>query len=100
MIIVDDTCDKRNCHYNLKAVPEQLTHITRSDMISVFREIPSNSWLLLFSNEESEICSEVYEKDNSKLPTSFSKLLQILAYSHKCHVIGRDHTPDVSSNLL
>ena len=66
MIIVDDTCDKTNRHYNLKSVPEQLTLLTRSDMTSVFREIPSNYWLLLFSTEEPEIYSDVYEKDNSK----------------------------------
>ena len=98
MIIIDDTCDKRNRHYNLKSFPEQLTLTTKSDMTSVFREIPSNYWLLLFSTEESEIYSDVYEKDNSKLPTSFSKLLQILSNSHKCQFIGRVHTPEDSSN--
>ena len=32
-------------------------------MASVFREIPCNFWLLLYSIEKSETCSNVYEKD-------------------------------------
>ena len=78
MYTVDDTCDKRNCHYNLKSSPENLTSLTtRREMTSVFRELPSNYWLLLVSTEESQIYSDVYEKDsNSKSPTSLSKLLE------------------------
>ena len=41
MFTVDDTCDKKNRHYNLKSSPEQLTSLTtRREMTSVFREIP------------------------------------------------------------
>ena len=100
MFTVDDTCDKKNRHYNLKSSPEQLTSLTtRREMTSVFREIPSNYWLLLFSTEESQIYSDVYEKDsNSKSPTSLSKMLEILSNSHKCQFIGRIHTKEDSTN--
>ena len=100
MFTVDDTCDKKNRHYNLKSSPEQLTSLTtRREMTSVFREISSNYWLLLFSTEESQIYSDVYEKDsNSKSPTSLYKLLEILSNSHKCQFIGRVHTKEDSTN--
>ena len=67
-------------------------------MTSVFREIPSNFWLLLYSTEESEPYSNVYEKDTLELPTSLSKLLEILSNSHKCQFIGKVHEQDAPGN--
>ena len=67
-------------------------------MTSVFREIPSNFWLLLYSTEESEAYSNVYEKDTLELPTSLSKLLEILSNSHKCQFIGKVHEQDAPGN--
>ena len=67
-------------------------------MTSVFREIPCNFWLLLYSTEESEAYTNVYEKDTLELPTSLSKLLEILSNSHKCHFIGKVHEQDAPSN--
>lgn len=67
-------------------------------MASVFREIPSNFWLLLYSAEESEAYSNVYEKDTLELPTGLSKILEVLSNSHKCQFIGRVHEQEDSSN--
>ena len=99
MFTVDDTYDKRNRQYNLKSSPEQLTSLTfRRDLTSVFREIPSDFWLLLFSTEESQIYSDVYEKDSNSKSTCLSKLLEILSNSHKCQFNGRVHTKEDSTN--
>ena len=67
-------------------------------MTSVFREIPSNFWLLLYSTEESEAYSNVYGKDTLELPTSLSKVLEIPSNSHKCQFIGNVHEQDAPGN--
>ena len=83
----------------MKSTPEQLTSLTtRRDITSVFRGIPSKDWLFLFSTEESQIYSDVYEKNSNSKSPSLSKLLEILSNSHKCQFIGRVHTKEDSTN--
>ena len=67
-------------------------------MTSVLREIPCNFWLLLYSTEKSEAYSKVYEKDTLEIPTSLSKVLEILSNSHKSQFIGKVHEQDAPSN--
>ena len=53
-----------------------------------YRELP-RVIMPLYSSEESEAYSDVYEKDTLEQPTSLSKLLEILSNSHKSQLNGR-----------
>ena len=64
-------------------------------MATVFREIPSKYWLILFHSENNiSNTSQETETEASGaacMPTSLCNLLEILVCSHDAQYIGRQH---------
>ena len=64
-------------------------------MTTVFREIPSNFWLLLFHTDETTTIEKLSETTRNTfpdpMPPSLCKVLQILVYSHNAQNLSREH---------
>ena len=64
-------------------------------MTTVFREIPSNYWLVLFATDEYR---ESHKEGNSDMSLSVAKMLKTLTNSNDCQFIYRKHINGESSN--
>ena len=64
-------------------------------MITVFSEVPSNFWLLLFHTDETTIIEKISETTRNtfpdSMPPSLCSDLQILMCSHTAQNLGREH---------
>ena len=64
-------------------------------MTTVFREIQSNYWLVLFATDENR---ESHKEGNSDMPLSVAEMLKTLTNSNDCRFIYRKHINGENSN--
>ena len=62
---------------------------------TVFREIPSIYWLVLFATDENQ---ESYKEGNSDMPLSVAEMLETLTNSNDCQFIHRKHINGENNN--
>ena len=64
-------------------------------MTTVFKQVPSNFWLLLFHTDETTTMEKLSETTWNTFPDSMSpslcNALQILVCSHNAHFLSREH---------
>jgi len=67
-------------------------------MTTVFREIPYNYWLLLFSTDETRENFDEVQKDKSHMPPSVTEMMEVLSNANDCQFIFRKHKNGENSN--